>query len=223
MYRHVKTEFKLEPYLLKLSRDVFRYIVKLRCSNHKLAIETGRCYGIDRTLRYCDMCNLDVLGDEYHVFFECVNPDIVTLRQQCIPRYYLQNPSMFKLIQLLKSSDDVKIGKRISMFIKNVKLRNLTILYVCITCITCIKFHMWIVLYVCNCTHNRTNKISCILYLVSKLEQKNFKYPQRILELISKTDLNVPQRGITIILFNYILKVLISWNNMKVPNILRSS
>ena len=26
---------------------------------------------------------------------------------------------------------------------------------------------MWIVLYVCNCTHNRTNKISCILYLVS--------------------------------------------------------
>ena len=122
LYRHVKTEFKLEPYLLKLSRDVFRYIVKLRCSNHKLAIETGRYYGIDRTLRYCDMCNLDVLGDEYHVFFECVNPDIVTLRQQCIPRYYLQNPSMFKLIQLLKSSDDVKIGKRISMFIKKCKI-----------------------------------------------------------------------------------------------------
>ena len=122
LYRHVKTEFKLEPYLLKLSRDVFRYIVKLRCSNHKLAIETGRYYGIDRNLRYCDMCNLDVLGDEYHVFFECANPDIVTLRQQCIPRYYLQNPSMFKLIQLLKSSDDVKIGKRISMFIKKCKI-----------------------------------------------------------------------------------------------------
>ena len=58
------------------------------------------------------MYNLDVLGDEYHFFFECVKPDIVTLRQQCIPRYYLQGPSMFKLIQLLKSSDDVKIGKR---------------------------------------------------------------------------------------------------------------
>ena len=87
LYRHVKTEFKLEPYLLKRSRDVFRYIVKIRCSNHKMAIETGRYYGIDRNLRYCDMCNLDVLGDEYHVFFECANPDIVTLRQQCIPRY----------------------------------------------------------------------------------------------------------------------------------------
>ena len=105
-----------------LPRDVFRYIVKLRCSNHKLAIETGRYYGIDRNLRYCGMCNLDVLGDEYHVFFECANPDIVILRQQCIPRYYLQNPSMFKLIQLLKSSDDVKIEKRISMFIKKCKI-----------------------------------------------------------------------------------------------------
>ena len=79
LYEHLKAEFKLEPYLLKLFRDVFRYIVKFRCSNHKLAIETGRYSGIDRNLRYCDMCNLDVLGDEYHFFFECVKPDIVTL------------------------------------------------------------------------------------------------------------------------------------------------
>ena len=34
-------EFKLELYLLKLSRDVFQCIVRFRCSNHKLAIETG--------------------------------------------------------------------------------------------------------------------------------------------------------------------------------------
>ena len=122
LYKHLKAEFKLEPYLLKLSRDVFRYIVKFRCSNHKLATETGRYSGTDRNLRYCDMCNLDVLGDEYHLFFECVKPDIVTLHQQCIQRYYLQSPSMFKLIQLLKSSDDVKIGKRISMFIQKCKI-----------------------------------------------------------------------------------------------------
>ena len=87
-----------------------------------MAIETGRYSGIDRNLRYCDMCNQDVLGDEYHFFFECVKSDIVTLRQQCIPRYYLESPSMFKLIQLLKSSDDVKIGKRISMFIQKRKI-----------------------------------------------------------------------------------------------------
>ena len=122
LYKHLKTEFKLEPYLLKLSRDVFRYIVKFRCSNHKLAIETGRYSGIDRNLRYCDMCNLDVLGDEYHILFQCIKPDIVTLRQQCIPRHHLHRPSMFKFVQLLQSTDDVKVGKRISMFIKKCKI-----------------------------------------------------------------------------------------------------
>ena len=55
------------------------------------------------------LCNLDVLGDEYQVFFECVKPDIVTLRQWCIPEYYLQSPNMFELImKLIKSSDSVK-------------------------------------------------------------------------------------------------------------------
>ena len=29
--------------------------------------------------------------------------------------------------------------------------------------------YVWIVLHVCHCTHERTNKISCILYLVSCL------------------------------------------------------
>ena len=42
----------------------------------------------------CGMCNLHVLGDEYHFFFECVKPDIVTLGQQCIPRYYLRSTNI---------------------------------------------------------------------------------------------------------------------------------
>ena len=56
---------KGEPYLLRLSCDTYRYIVKLRCSNHKLAIETGRYSGIDRNLRYCDLCALDILGEKH--------------------------------------------------------------------------------------------------------------------------------------------------------------
>ena len=87
------------------------------------------------------MCNLDVLGDEYHFLCEYIKPDIMILREQCIPRYYLQNPDMFKLIQcayvyrsavsssfnicyiqLLKSSEDAKLGKRISAFIKKSKI-----------------------------------------------------------------------------------------------------
>ena len=115
----MKTEFRLEPYLLKLSRVVYRYIVKFRCSNHKLAIETGRYSGIERTLRFCNMCPSNVLGDEYHIFFECNNPDIVRLRKRFIPVYYTQNHSMFKFIKLMKLVNDIKVGIRISSFIKD--------------------------------------------------------------------------------------------------------
>ena len=75
---------------------------------------------------------------------------------------------------LLKSSDDVKIGKRISMFIQNAKLHSLTISYIRMYHIFvshCISYYMyvlsfiyvWIVLNMCNCTHERTNKIKYLL------------------------------------------------------------
>ena len=122
LYKHIKTDFKLEPYLLRLSCDTYRYIVKLRCSNHKLAIETGRYSGIDRNLRYCDLCASDILGDEYHTFFECTKPEIVSLRKRFIPRHYSQQPSMFKFVKLLRSVDDIKVGSRISSFIRHSKI-----------------------------------------------------------------------------------------------------
>ena len=122
LYKHIKTDFKLEPYLLRLSCDTYRYIVKLRCSNHKLAIETGRYSGIDRNLRYCDLCALDILGDEYHTFFECTKPEIVSLHKRFIPLHYSQQPSMFNFVKLLRSADDIKVGNRISSFIRHSKI-----------------------------------------------------------------------------------------------------
>ena len=59
------------------------------------------------------MCNQDILGDEYHGFLKkCIKPDIMTLQQRFIPRYYTyKNPSMLEFIKLLKSADYIKIGK----------------------------------------------------------------------------------------------------------------
>ena len=73
LYKYVKSEFMLEPYLYKSSKAVWKYVVKIRCSNHKLSIEKGRYNGIDRNLRHCDLCNMNTLGDEYHTFLECSN------------------------------------------------------------------------------------------------------------------------------------------------------
>ena len=74
------------------------YIVKFRCSNHKLAIGTGRYVGVMREDRHCDMCSMNTLGDEYHLFFECNNPDVEMLRRQYVPIYYRNHHSMYILL-----------------------------------------------------------------------------------------------------------------------------
>ena len=65
---------------------------------------------------------VDILGDEYHTFFECTKPEIVSLRKHFIPLHYSQQPSMFKFVKLLRSVDDIKVGNRISLFIRHSKI-----------------------------------------------------------------------------------------------------
>ena len=119
LYRNLKIKFELEAYLLRLPRNIWRNIVKLRCCNHKLEIETGRYAGIDRDLRYCGKCAMNVIGDEYHVFFECSNANISLQRNCFIPTYSRQNRSMFNFVKLLQSVDDFKVGRRVSSFVTN--------------------------------------------------------------------------------------------------------
>ena len=45
-------------------------LVKLRVSNHKLNIETGRYDKISRCDRICPVCSLDI-EDEIHFLFDC--------------------------------------------------------------------------------------------------------------------------------------------------------
>ena len=45
-------------------------LVKLRISNHKLNIETGRYDKISRCDRICPVCSLDI-EDEIHFLFDC--------------------------------------------------------------------------------------------------------------------------------------------------------
>ena len=120
LYSNIKTVFKLEPYLYKLPKTVWQYtyIVKFRCSNHKLEIERGRYIGLERDLRYCKKCTLDMMGDEYHTFFECSNQDIVNLRKRFIPAYYQRNRSMYNFVKLLHEVSDIKLGRRIASFIR---------------------------------------------------------------------------------------------------------
>ena len=46
-------------------------LVKIRISNHKLRIETGRYNQTFRNDRFCPICNSGIIEDEFHFFFNC--------------------------------------------------------------------------------------------------------------------------------------------------------
>ena len=116
LYSFIKTSFQYSDYLLHLNIPKYRYIVY--CGffgrNHKLQVVTGRWRRIPYQDRLCTTCN--VLGDEYHLVFECVADNLVPLRKQYISRYYTQRPSMIKFIKLLRS-DNVTTIKKLSLFL----------------------------------------------------------------------------------------------------------
>lgn len=97
-YFSFKSIFKLEDYLLKLNPSHSNILCKLRTSNHKLPIETGRLLNIYTENRLCPLCQLDV-GDEYHYLFICKHFE--THRQKLIPRYYVNFPSKQKMYIML--------------------------------------------------------------------------------------------------------------------------
>ena len=88
LYKDIKEDFIIENYLRVLPWKFCKYILRLRLCNHKLNIETGRYCNIERSQRTCEHCTLNLLGDEYHLFFVCNNPEIVQLRIKFIPNYY---------------------------------------------------------------------------------------------------------------------------------------
>ena len=117
-YGIFKTKFKLEPYLIRLHPFDRIYMCKLRCSNLKLPIETGRWANILKQNRKCHLCNLEI-GNEFHYLFICSYPQISELRKQFIPQYYLRNPSLYKLKGML-SLCNVTLYRKICEFIRKI-------------------------------------------------------------------------------------------------------
>ena len=72
-------------------------MTKLRASNLRIPIETGRWYYIPKDERVCTLCGQSI-GDEFHLLFCCCNEYLVNLRRIYLPRYY---PSIVKMNGLL--------------------------------------------------------------------------------------------------------------------------
>ena len=103
MLKHYKINFGYEMYLDILPPKLRNILTKLRLSSHKLRIESDR-YNRNRTpreLRYCTLCNVNDVEDEYRFVLVC--PAFIALRKKYIQAYYYRNPSAFKFCELLKT------------------------------------------------------------------------------------------------------------------------
>ena len=86
----------------------WKTLVKLRISNHKLNIETGRYNKISRCDRICPVCSLDI-EVEIHFLFDCakyssIRDDFFNKIANRIPNYK-HIPISTLIIQLMNSTD----------------------------------------------------------------------------------------------------------------------
>ena len=110
-YREIAGNFEFKSYLKSITVPKLREsLTKLRMSSHYLAVETGRWHkplSIPFNERKCTICSC--LEDEFHFVIKCSL--YVDLRKKYIDAYFWKNPSMFKFIDLVMSTDETTVRK----------------------------------------------------------------------------------------------------------------
>ena len=108
-------------YLHQIPGNMSLILCKFRLSNFKLPIVRGRYNNIPRNQRFCDFCDENLLGDEFHILLECTNEQIKYLRSKHLPKYYQRNSNMYKFIQLFEqSSTNKRLLVKLCKFLKEI-------------------------------------------------------------------------------------------------------
>ena len=105
LYRAFKTKLEFEKYLVQVDGNYRKMLIKFRLCNHKLAVEKGRYSNIERFRRYCDLCNENILGDEFHTLLECRNSDVNEARK-CTVQKYIKSINMFNFMRIMSEISD---------------------------------------------------------------------------------------------------------------------
>ena len=120
-YSLLKADFEIEPYLENVNDFHLRKnICKLRCSDHKLEIETGRHKNLTLQLRVCQLCNS---GIESEMHFMALCPLYEPLRMR-----YLGTRNENDIINLLKCNDKTTAFNVGNYIVKAMGLREQKIL-----------------------------------------------------------------------------------------------
>ena len=88
-------------------------------------VEEGRYRGIERTMRKCSLCSMNVVEDEYHFLLIC--PAYTDLRKNCLPRYYCRWPTLNKFTKLL-NTDQNSVIKKLAKFVHDANEKRVSIL-----------------------------------------------------------------------------------------------
>jgi hypothetical protein len=118
-YRNFKSLLNVERYINSDIKPYYkRALARFRCSSHKLNIEIGRHFNVDRNDRVCLYCflNKDILivEDEYHAFFICEK--FGDIRHIYLYNWYKARPNLDNFYNLFKCNDEITL-KNLAFFV----------------------------------------------------------------------------------------------------------
>ena len=102
-YKSLKCQFGQENYINVLPKNCIITHIRFRTTNNQLPINTLRFCNVEKELRLCPKCNLQVIGNEYHYILIC--PHFDTQRRNLIHHKYHNMPTMTKFQNLFNSQD----------------------------------------------------------------------------------------------------------------------
>ena len=103
-YCTFKSNFEFEPYLKIIKQNKYRIALsRVRLSSHKLEIEQGRYYNINREDRKCKICNSHLVENEYHFILTC--PLYSHIRRKYLKPYYCRWPTITKFKILMSTNN----------------------------------------------------------------------------------------------------------------------
>ena len=118
-----KDSYEISSYIFILEKRNQRNVIfKIRLFSHDLKIETGRHNKTPRNITLCELCSLLDIEDEYH--FTLICPFFKNIRSQYIAKYYVNHPSMYKFVVLLKTSRKRELTKLAVYFEKALRMRH---------------------------------------------------------------------------------------------------
>lgn len=101
-YRIFKNLLCFEEYFNILDEKDFLTLCKFRICNHKLPVELGRWYNIEREKRKCNLCKLDI-GDEFHYIINCSH--FREERNKFINRNFSIRPNIILFTEIMSSTN----------------------------------------------------------------------------------------------------------------------